>query len=157
MTAGGAVVASVVERNASHTRQRLVAGAVLLALCMGCTGGRELPTGTRPLGQAGSPSASSSLVGTWRRILFFNDVSGAALSSETVWTFRGDGTATRVVIARNYTAGTADQLTASARWAVEGTTLVVTFLAPDPGTARFPFQVDGAVLVLAGQAYNRQG
>jgi hypothetical protein len=151
------VVESLVEQRASRRRRRLLPGILLLAICAGCTGGRELPTGTRPIGQSGTPSASSGLVGTWRRILFFNDVSGAALSSETTWTFRGDGTATRVVIARNYTAGTADQLVATARWAVDGTTLVVTFVSPDPGTVRFPFQVDGSILVLAGQAYNRQG
>jgi hypothetical protein len=83
------------------------------------------------------------------------DNAGNAHSSRTTWEFRSDGSATRTVVTQNLGAGVSDVITANATWHTEGSTLVITFRAPDSGTSRFSFFVVGNVLSLDGRDFVR--
>ncbi len=126
---------------------------LLLAACdsgrLGAPGGSTLGTGT-----TGS-TAASSLVGTWRRILYFLSADGSASSSETTWRFNSDGTASRLSITRNYTAGLADAQTVEARWEPLVQTVRITYLPPSSGTFEFTYRITGDTLYLASQGYAR--
>ena len=131
----------------------------LLLLVAACDGGRlSAPVGGT-LGTAGTgtpgTTASSELVGTWRRILYFLADDGSASSSETTWRFNADGTASRVSVTRNYTAGLADAQTVDARWEPLVQTVRITYLPPSSGTFEFTYRVNSDTLYLASQAYAR--
>ena len=110
--------------------------------------------GTGGTGSAGS-TTSSGLVGTWRRILYFLADDGSASSSETTWRFNADGTASRVSVTRNYTAGLADAQTVDARWEALTQSVRITYLPPSTGTFEFSYRVTRDTLYLASQAYGR--
>ena len=94
-------------------------------------------------------------VGTWRRILYFLADDGSASSSETTWRFNADGTASRLSVTRNYTAGLADAQTVDARWEPLTQTVRITYLPPSTGTFEFSYRVTRDTLYLASQAYGR--
>jgi hypothetical protein len=100
-------------------------------------------------------TASSVLVGTWRRILYFLAEDGSASSSETTWRFNADGTASRLSVTRNFTAGLADAQTVDARWEPLVQTVRITYLPPSSGTFEFSYRVNGDTLYLASQPYAR--
>jgi hypothetical protein len=132
--------------------------AVLLLLAIAaCDSGRlGAPLGTfgGATGTAGA-AAASGLVGTWRRILYFLDASGSASSSETTWRFNADGTANRLSVTRNYTAGLADSQTVDARWEALTQSVRITYLPPSSGTFEFPYRISRDTLYLASQGYVR--
>lgn len=136
------------------TMRRLAAAAVLL-LTVGCDGpGVVRPDG--PLvGVGGTSSLAGAMVGSWQRVLVFLTDDGFVVSSETRWQFAADGTAVRVVIARNLTAGLSDVSISTARWQVLGTTVRIDFITPSPGTIQLDARVQSDTLYLAGQAYAR--
>ena len=131
----------------------LVAGLVTLAACnnvdMRIGPGIQIETGTS--------SHQNAIVGVWTRVVVITDNQGNAHSSRTTWEFRSDGSATRTLITQNVSAGISDVLTANAFWRTEGSTLVITFRAPDSGTSRFGFSVFGNVLSLDGRDFVRVG
>jgi hypothetical protein len=132
---------------------------LLLLLVAACDGGRLSAPGDGTLGTAGTgatgTTASSELVGTWRRILYFLAEDGSASSSETTWRFNADGSASRVLVTRNYTAGLADAQTVAARWEPLVQSVRITYLPPSAGTFEFSYRVTGDTLYLASQAYGR--
>ncbi|HTK50442.1 MAG TPA: hypothetical protein VL308_01075 [Gemmatimonadaceae bacterium] len=134
---------------------------LLLLFVAACDGGRLGAPGDGMLGTAGTgttgTTASSELVGTWRRILYFLAEDGSASSSETTWRFNGDGTASRLSVTRNYTAGVADSQTMDARWEPLVQTVRITYLPPSAGTFEYSYRVAGDTLYLASQAYARIG
>ena len=137
-------------------RRPLIFTLVLIAACdggrLGAPDGGTLGTvGTRTTGTI----ASSELVGTWRRILYFLAEDGSASSSETTWRFNADGTASRLLVTRNFTAGLADAQTVDARWEPLVQTVRITYLPPSSGTFEFSYRVNGDTLYLASQAYAR--
>jgi hypothetical protein len=110
--------------------------------------------GSGGTGTTGS-TASSGLIGTWRRILYFLADDGSASSSETTWRFNADGSASRVSVTRNYTAGLADAQTVDARWEALTQTVRITYLPPSSGTFELSYRVTRDTLYLASQAYAR--
>lgn len=105
----------------------------------------------------GTGSHHGAIVGVWTRVVVVTDNAGNAHSSRTTWEFRSDGSATRTLITQNVSAGISDVLTANASWRTEGSTLVITFHAPDSGTSRFGFSVFANVLSLDGRDFVRIG
>ena len=113
--------------------------------------GVHIGTGT------GTGSHHNAIVGIWTRVVVITDHGGSTHSSRTTWEFRSDGSATRTLITQNVSAGISDAQTANAFWRTEGSTLVITFRAPDSGTSRFGFSVFGNVLSLDGRDFVRVG
>jgi hypothetical protein len=105
-------------------------------------------------GTTGTGSATS-LIGTWRRIIYFLADDGSAASSETTWRFNTNGTASRVSVTRNFTAGLADAQSVDARWEALTQTVRITFLPPSSGTFEFAYRVSRDTLYLASQGYAR--
>jgi hypothetical protein len=124
-----------------------------------CDSGRLGAPASGALGTGGTgtprPTTASGLVGTWRRILYFLADDGSASSSETTWRFNADGTASRMSVTRNYTAGLADAQTVDARWEALTQTVRITYLPPSTGTFEFSYRVTRDTLYLASQAYGR--
>ena len=110
-------------------------------------------------GGGGSVSVPTSLQGSWLRTVSFYGTDGSLHVSETRWTFSSDGSATRVVTSSNVTFGISDAVITTARWRVERGLLVIDYLSPTTGTARFAWQVQeltgGTQLVLDGQVFAR--
>jgi hypothetical protein len=104
-----------------------------------------------------STSQHGAIAGVWTRVVVLSDHAGNVHSSRTTWEFRSDGSATRTLVTQNVTAGISDVLLAYATWHTEGSTLVITFRAPDSGTSRFAFAVFGNVLSLDGRDFVRIG
>ena len=107
------------------------------------------------VGRAGVTSASLSLVGTWRRTIFFVDDVGIARSSETTWQFAADGGAARVQVSRNFTFGLADVLVSAGRYRLSNTTIIIDLVTPSPLQLQFEVRLTGDQLELAGQTYLR--
>ena len=97
------------------------------------------------------------LVGTWRRILYFHAEDGSASSNETTWRFVADGSASRLTVTRNFSAGTADFQTVNARWEPLTQSVRITYLPPSSGTFEFTYRIVADTLYLASQAYGRIG
>lgn len=136
----------------------------LLALALGATlagcmaGDFQLATGPRAgtIGTSGDGTLAPALVGVWDRSIVFES-GGQLLGSQTTWTFRSDGSATRVVIARNYTLGLTDVTSATATWQVTGDIITIAYLSPPGGTVTFRVAVSGGVLTLDGVSFTRIG
>lgn len=129
----------------------------MLALLAACDSGRlGAPRGST-LGGTGGTTAASGIVGTWRRIVYFLADDGSASSSETTWRFSGDGSASRLSVTRNFTAGLADAQTVDARWEALTQSIRVTFLPPSSGTFEYSYRISRDTLYLASQGYARVG
>ena len=133
---------------------------LLLLAAFACDSGRlGAPRGstigtTGTTGTTGNPVASG-LVGTWRRILYFIAADGSASSSETTWRFNSDGSASRLSVTRNFTAGLADSQSVDARWEALTQSVRITYLPPSSGTFEFSYRLSGDTLYLASQGYAR--
>jgi hypothetical protein len=103
----------------------------------------------------GGSAASSALVGTWRRVLFFFTDDGSSASNETTWRFNSDGTASRLTVTRNFTAGLFDAQTVDARWEAPTQSVRITYLPPSSGTFEFSYRITNDTLYLASQGYGR--
>lgn len=134
-----------------------VAVALVATVLTACDGpGVVSPVHRTPIvARIGGSSISSAIAGTWRRGIFFIDEFNIARSTETTWQFGTDGTATRVVVTRNLTFGLVDVQTATGRWRVEGSTLVVDFLTPSVFQVRLAMQLTGDQLTLTGETFLR--
>jgi hypothetical protein len=133
--------------------------ALLLVALAACDSGRlGAPLGsTRGTAGTGGSSIATGVVGTWRRILYFLAADGSANSSETTWRFNADGTASRVSVTRNYTAGLSDAQTVEARWEALTQAIRITYLAPSSGTFELSYRLSQDTLYLASQGYARVG
>ena len=133
---------------------------VLAAVLAACDSGRlSAPRGTSSTGTTGTigggSAASTALVGTWRRILFFFADDGSAASNETTWRFNSDGSASRLTVTRNYTAGLFDSQSVDARWEALTQSVRITYLPPSSGTFEFSYRIANDTLYLASQGYGR--
>ena len=127
-----------------------------LSLLAACDSGRVgAPLGTIGGGGTAGGGAASGIVGTWRRILLFIAEDGSTGSSETTWRFNANGSASRLLVTRNFTAGLADAQTVEARWEGQPQSVRITFLPPSSGTVEFSFRVSADTLYLASQPYVR--
>lgn len=127
-----------------------------LALLLGaCDGPGVVGPGRVSLGRGGAASPAASLVGTWRRIVYFLDDFNYARSAETSIQFAADGSVIRVQVARNHTLGLADVVVAAGRWRWQGSTITLDFVTPSPFTLTLDARITGDQLELAGQAFLR--
>ena len=141
-------------------RRRLMPCAALLLVLpmLAACEGRATLTGPG-YGYSGNPPADrprdAALIGTWRRSLYFTDDAGNAYLSETTWTFRSSGDATRTVVAVSFDRGFADRIVSHARWTASGGELVVTWLPPRTGTTRLEYRAEAFRLMLGGDVFLR--
>ena len=142
-----------------RNRAVLFIASVVAVIVAACDGGPVEPVGfRRPIGTlqgGGGPLVTTTIEGTWRRTLVFFDDFGFFHSSETTWTFDAGGAAQRTVVATNVTLGAADTILTQARWRIDGSNVIIEFLAPSPGTITLYVRVQGTTLFLAGQEYQR--
>lgn len=131
-----------------------VIGAAVLAAGCGELGETRLAISTGPGIDRGGPR-DAAVVGHWTRLVYLSDGAGTLHSSRTTWSFRPDGSATRLVIATNLTAGLSSVVATDALWRAEGRTLAITFLNPAVGTIRLEYRVQGDVLFLGGERFER--
>lgn len=112
---------------------------------------------TGPPGSPGGGTAvrDAALVGSWWRIVLFSDDDGTTHASETTWRFESGGAATRTVVASNLTYGFFDTVVAGAQWRTEGGAVVISFSAPNSGTVRFAYRVNGDTLRLDTREFLR--
>jgi hypothetical protein len=143
-----------------HARVRVAALGVALVLAASLFACNNVDMRIGPgihIGTGTSSGQHNAIVGLWTRVVVITDNDGNAHSSRTTWEFRSDGSATRTVVTQNLSAGISDVISANATWHTEGSSLVITFRAPDTGTSRFSFSVFGNVLILDGRDFVRIG
>ena len=140
-------------------RLAIVVAALAAVACDGSRLSAPGTAGTFPVGGVGGGTRPSGhfLVGSWRRTIFFVDEFGQAHSTETTWRFSESGSASRLTIARNHTAGLADSQYLEAQWEPLPQAVRITYLPPSSGTFEFSIRLEGSTLYLASQAYNRVG
>lgn len=127
-----------------------------MMLLSGCDTARlSGPRGSVGGGGTAGGAPAATIVGTWRRILYFIAADGSASASETIWRFNANGSANRTSISRNYTAGVADAQTVEATWEQLTQSVRVTFLPPSSGTFEYSVRITGDTLYLASQGYGR--
>lgn len=138
--------------------------AVGLALLGAACGGD--PTGIEPAAGAptfaaggGARTLDAAIVGGWSRIVL-TELPAGLTASETRWTFRADGVVERRLVTTNLTLGLADQIVATGTWRTAGDgTVTIALDGPTGATLRLEYaiepRIDGAVLVLGGQRYER--
>lgn len=140
----------------SHAARLVLVAALFIAAC---EAGPVQPVGRRTggllEGGGAGGAVNTALQGTWQRTLVFFDDVGFLHSSETTWTFGPGGSATRTIVTTNHTLGAADTSVTVARWRLDGTSVVIDFTAPSPGTIVLDVRVQGTTLFLAGQEYRR--
>lgn len=128
--------------------------AAVLALALGACDGPGVVSPGRPVvGISGAGSTAASIVGTWRRALYFLDDFGIARSSETSWQFTAGGAVTRIVVTRNLTFGLVDVQVSAGRYQLQGTRVVVDLVTPSPAQLTLDVRRVGDELELAGQRY----
>jgi hypothetical protein len=149
-------------------RRRMTGALLLAALLAGCQGDPVTITGTVGAPRPGNPGTTGSgsqatvgvidprIVGRWSRTILLQDDIGAVHASRTTWTFSGDATASRAVVATNLTFGIRDSVVTFARWRTESGAVVITYLPAGSGSARFDYFLQGATLVLGGIGFERQ-
>lgn len=140
-----------------HERFSLCAIAMSAVLLAGCDGegigGPDNRRIARAPGTTATPTAS--LVGTWRREVFFLDEFNFARSSETTFQFNGDSSVIRLQVARNFTLGLADAQVSAGRWALNGDQLVIDFTTPSVFRLTLQASIVGDELTLSGETYLR--
>ena len=128
---------------------------IALAACdsgrLGAPPGSIGTTGTAGTGN----TTASGLVGTWRRIIYFLADDGSASSSETTWRFNSNGSASRLSVTRNFTAGLSDAQSVDARWEALTQSVRITYLPPSSGTFEFSYRISRDTVYLASQGYAR--
>ena len=141
-------------------RLAVAAAALVLALgaCIDATGpataGSSMGTGTS--GGGSSASHDERLLGRWSRTLVITTDTDAQ-SSQTIWEFRADGSATRTVITLDLAMGVADTLSTDATWSTSSTFVTIAYLPPAGGTVTFAFTVSGSTLTLGSDQFTRIG
>ena len=96
-----------------------------------------------------------ALTGVWQHKLWFTDSRGRPFLSETTWTFRRDGSATRSVVTVSFDDDFADRFTSRARWSASNGTLEIEWLPPRAGLSRLYYRVSGRTAQIGGDVYVR--
>jgi hypothetical protein len=134
-------------------RARTLLAAALALLAAACDGPGVASPGRRTVGIAGAGSAATSIVGTWRRAVFFLDAFGIARSSETSWQFGADGAVARILVTRNLTFGLADVQVSAGRYRLQGARVIIDFVTPTVVQLTLDVRRVGNDLELAGERY----
>ena len=144
----------------------LAMGAITaLAACdgeiTGLVGAPRTALGAGGATAGGAVRLDPALIGRWQRTVVFTGADGSLNSSETSWSFAGDGSALRTVVTGNLTFGLADVVSTAALWRVEGGTLVIAFRPVGSAAVRFPYFIERGIgvelLTFGGQRYARVG
>ena len=109
---------------------------------------------TPPSTSAARPVA---LVGRWSHTETVTTVNGTINSSQIIWEFRSDGSATETVFTTNTLTGITNQAVMMGSWQVTGQFLIVTFSPSNLGSVQFTFTVVGPTLTLNGLDFVRIG
>ena len=96
-----------------------------------------------------------ALIGIWQRRLHFIDSNGDAWLSETTWTFRRDGSATRILAAANFDTGVGSRLVSDAHWSASRASLEIDWRPPRYGKSFLYYHVFGRTAQIGGDVYHR--
>lgn len=139
--------------------RRLARAAAVALLAAGAACDSGVPS-EPTLGQfAGGVGQSETqldarLVGSWARILFFDDAGGRVVVNETRFTFRADGRFARLQITSDFGSGFGDQVASQGTWTTRNGTLVLTYETPTFDTDELSYRLeatsDGTRLFLDG-------
>jgi len=150
-------------RNAITTaiaRAALVALAVMAVACIDTTtpqyfnnGGFNTGTGG---GGGGGGQLDSNLVGSWSQTIV-DTVNGDPTNQQTIFAFNADGTMSRTVITFDITTSVSDTTIFNGTWTADGSTVTITFQAPNTGTEQFTYVINGSTLLLGQTEFVRTG
>ena len=126
----------------------LAAFALTLSACGDATGTSARAGGAR----SGSPAAR--LVGTWVHQHYFTS-GGDTHLSETWWTFRAGGSATRSLLTTNLTDGIYDRIDRAAAWSADGRTLEIRYTDAPAEVQRFAYELAEPVLTIGSSVFIR--
>lgn len=151
-------------RNAIRTafaRAAFVALAIVAVACIDTTtpqyfNNNGFNTGTGGGGGGGGGQLDSNLVGTWSSTIV-DTVSGDPTNQQTIWGFNADGSASLTVITFDITTSVSDTTIKNGTWTANGTTVTITFQAPNPGTEAFTYIINGSTLTLGQTQFVRTG
>ncbi len=108
-------------------------------------------------GGGGSGGAvDSNLVGQWTETIV-DTVNGDPTNQQTIWAFNADGTTSRTVITFDLTTSATDTTIFNGTWTADGTTVIITFQAPNTGTEQFTYIINGSTLLLGQTEFVRTG
>ena len=143
------------------TLARVALASVLVAALAACDARGSLTsptTGYSGTSRSDPPSGNGvdpALAGVWQQKLWFTDAQGRSFLSETTWSFRGDGTATRFVAVIAFDDGVSQEFVSHARWSARNTSLVIEWLPPRIGTTYLYYQVSGRTARIGTGVYSR--
>lgn len=107
-------------------------------------------------GGGGTGALDSNLVGQWTETVV-DTVNGDPTNQQTIWAFNADGTASRTVITFDITTSVTDTTIFNGTWTADGSTVSITFQAPNPGTEQFTYVINGSTLLLGQTEFVRTG
>lgn len=113
-------------------------------------------TGTGGGGGGGGGQLDSNLVGSWSETIV-DTVNGDPTNQQTIWAFHADGTASLTVITFDITTSVSDTTIKNGTWTADGTTVTITFQAPNSGTEQFTYVINGSTLMLGQTEFVRTG
>ncbi len=150
------MAADSIKRRRVRYCTRLLSGVMLLAASACSEGTGVVGPGNFGVSRGGAgTNASTALVGTWRRAIFFIDDIGFARSTETSFIFAADGSVSRLRVDRNLTFGLFDSQLDVGQWQLTGNSLVINFVSPSAFQITLSVQLTGEQLVLSGQTFLR--
>ena len=145
---------------AAFARAAVVALAIVAVACIDTTtpqyfnnGGFNNGVGG---GGGGGGQLDSNLVGSWSETIV-DTVAGDPTNQQTIWQFNADGTASRTVITFDITTSVSDTTISNGTWTADGSTVSITFQAPNPGTEQFTYVINGSTLLLGQTEFVRTG
>lgn len=108
-------------------------------------------------GGGGSGGAlDSNLVGSWTETIV-DTVNGDPTNQQTTFAFNANGSMSRTVITFDITTSVTDTTIFNGTWTADGTTVTITFQAPNTGTEQFTYIINGSTLLLGQTEFVRTG
>lgn len=144
---------------AAFARAAVVALAVAAVACIDTTTPQYFNNGgfnNGAGGGGGGGQLDSNLVGSWSQTIV-DTVAGDPTNQQTIWQFSADGTASRTVITFDITTSVSDTTISNGTWTADGSTVSITFQAPNPGTEQFSYVINGSTLLLGQTEFVRTG
>ena len=144
---------------AAFARAAVVALAVVAVACIDTTTPQYFNNGgfnNGAGGGGGGGQLDSNLVGSWSQTIV-DTVAGDPTNQQTIWQFSADGTASRTVITFDITTSVSDTTISNGTWTADGSTVSITFQAPNPGTEQFSYVINGSTLLLGQTEFVRTG
>ena len=107
-------------------------------------------------GGGGTGALDSNLVGQWTETVV-DTVNGDPTNQQTIFAFNADGTMSRTVITFDITTSVSDTTIFNGTWTADGSTVTITFQAPNTGTEQFTYVINGSTLLLGQTEFVRTG